>query len=56
MNRTVLTRSFKSVLPALALGAVLMLLGPTAALAQRGGGDTVGTLAAVFQAIRSREV
>jgi hypothetical protein len=42
MNRTVLARSFKSVLPALALGAVLMFLGPTAALAQRGGGGHGG--------------
>jgi hypothetical protein len=38
MNRTVQTVSFKSALPALAVGAVLMLLGPTAALAQRSGG------------------
>ena len=38
MNRKVQTATFKSVMPALALGAVLMLLGPTAALAQRGGG------------------
>src|SRR6478672_1354884 len=37
MNRAVQTMSFKSALPALALGAVLILLGPTAALAQRGG-------------------
>jgi len=34
MNRTVQTVSFKSAIPALALGAVLMLLGPAAALAQ----------------------
>ena len=39
MNRTV---SFKSAMPALALGAALMLLGPTAALAQRGGGGHGG--------------
>jgi hypothetical protein len=42
MNRTVQTVSFKSAMPALALGAVLMLLGPTAALAQRGGGRSEG--------------
>jgi len=36
MNRTV--ERFKFAMPALALGAVLTLLGPTAALAQRGGG------------------
>jgi len=42
MNRTVQTVSFKSAMPALALGAVLMLLGPTAALAQRGGGGRAG--------------
>ena len=38
MNRTVQTVSFKSAMPALALGAVLMLLGPAAAFAQRGSG------------------
>jgi len=37
MNRKVQTVAFKSAMLALALGAVLMLLGPTAALAQRGG-------------------
>ena len=37
MNRAIQTKSFKSALPALALGAVLILFGPTAALAQRGG-------------------
>src|ERR1035437_3073948 len=42
MNRTVQTLSFKCAMPALALGAVLMLLGPTAALAQRGGGGRGG--------------
>src|ERR1039457_4413401 len=42
MIRTVQTVSFKSAMPALALGAVLMLLGPTAALAQRGGGERGG--------------
>src|ERR1019366_3784095 len=42
MNRTVQTVSLKSALPAFALGAVLMLLGPTAALAQRGGGGHGG--------------
>ncbi len=42
MNRTVQTVSFKSAMPALALGAVLMLFGPTAALAQRGGGGRGG--------------
>jgi len=42
MNRTVQTVSFKSAMPALALGVVLMLLGPTAALAQRGGGGRGG--------------
>src|ERR1035441_217218 len=42
MKRTVQTVSFKSAMPALALGAVLMLLGPTAALAQRGGGGHGG--------------
>jgi hypothetical protein len=31
--------SFQSALPALALGAMLMLFGPTAALAQHGGGE-----------------
>ena len=36
MNRTMQTVSFKFAVPALALGAVLMLLGPAAALAQRG--------------------
>ena len=42
MNRTVQTVSFRSAMPALALGALLMLLGPTAALAQRGGGGHGG--------------
>ena len=42
MNRTVQTVSFKSAMPAIALGAVLMLLVPTAALAQRGGGGRNG--------------
>jgi uncharacterized membrane protein YgcG len=42
MNRTVQTVSFKSAMPALALGAVLMLLGPPVALAQRGGGGHGG--------------
>ena len=42
MNRTVQTVSFKSAMPALALGAVLMLLGPTTALAQRSGGGHGG--------------
>ena len=42
MNRTALKKSFTSALPALALGAVLMLFGPTAALAQRGGGGHGG--------------
>jgi len=42
MNRTVQTVSFKSAMPALALGAVLMLLGPTAALAQHGGARSGG--------------
>ena len=40
MNRTVQT--FKSAMPSLALVAVLMLLGPAAALAQRGGGGHGG--------------
>ena len=40
MNRTV---SIKSAMPALALGAVLMLFGPTAAMAQRGGGGHGGS-------------
>ncbi len=39
MNRTV---SFKSAMPALVLGAALMLLAPTAAMAQRGGGARGG--------------
>ena len=42
MNPTVQTVSFKFAMPALALGAVLMLVGPTAALAQRGGGNRGG--------------
>ena len=42
MNRKVQTVSFKSAMPGLALGAVLMLLGPTAALAQRGSGERGG--------------
>src|ERR1017187_2699946 len=42
MNRTGQTVSFKAAMPALALGALLMLLGPTAALAQRGGGGRDG--------------
>ncbi|MGA2146303.1 MAG: hypothetical protein ABSH49_15215 [Bryobacteraceae bacterium] len=41
MNWTVHTMPFKSAMPALALGA-LMLLGPTTALAQRGGGGRDG--------------
>lgn len=40
MNRTTQTMLFKSATRALALGAVLTLLGPTAALAQRGGGNS----------------
>jgi hypothetical protein len=39
MNRIAQSVSFKSALPVLALGAVLMLLGPTSAFAQRGGGQ-----------------
>jgi hypothetical protein len=54
MNRTVQTVSFKSAMPALALGAVLMLLGPTAALAQRGGGGRGGHSGGVIPAVRSR--
>jgi hypothetical protein len=42
MNRKVQKVSFKSAMPALTLGAVLMLLGPTAALAQRGGAQRGG--------------
>ena len=37
VNRIMQTVSFKSAMPALALAAVLMLLGPSAAMAQRGG-------------------
>jgi hypothetical protein len=42
MNRTVQTVLFKSAMPAFALGAALMLLAPTAALAQRSGGGRGG--------------
>ena len=42
MNLTMHGISFKSAMPALALGAALMLLGPTDALAQRGGGGRGG--------------
>jgi hypothetical protein len=42
MKRTVQTRFLKSAMPALALGAFLTLLGPTAALAQRHGGGYGG--------------
>jgi len=44
MNRTVQTVSSRLVMPALALGAVL-LLGPTTALAQHGGGHSGGGFA-----------
>ena len=42
MNRTMQKISRKSAMPVLALGALLMLLGPTAALAQRSGGGRGG--------------
>ena len=42
MNFTLRTRSYKPALPALALGAVLMLVGPMAAFAQRGNGGQGG--------------
>jgi hypothetical protein len=42
MNRTMQAGSLKSAIPALALGAVLAFLGPTAAFAQRGGGGHAG--------------
>ena len=54
MNRTVQTGLFKSVMPALALGAVLMVLDPTAALAQHGGGERGGHSGGSFSAVRSQ--
>jgi hypothetical protein len=57
MNRLVQTVLIRSAIPTLALGVVLMLVGPTAALAQRGSGGGRGRpLAAVIPAARFQAV